>query len=350
MTVFSTVAVRATIRIGNLVLFIDPVLWTRFFKGALALLLRRAGLNRSWTQDRPVPYAVSSAWKASDLRFLEKHLGCMPAAVIADYMFCTPAFSVVRAGTPTAIIMHDLFHARGGEGKDSVAIVTYAEEMEMLSRAETIFAIQDSERSFLEEHLPSRSTLLVPMPAHSVASPQPGLTNNILFVGSNTAPNSVGLRWFLDDVWPQIVRECPDCKLHVAGSVGRAFDSDPHPNVQFLGLVDSLDDLYRDAAIVISPLTFGSGLKIKLVEAMSKGKAIVATPTTLQGVEDTCSGSVICTSDPDEFAKAVIQLNGDQNARAQLADMALECARNSFSAQTVHRDLRSWATECMAEK
>ena len=56
----------------------------------------------------------------------------------------------------------------------------------------------------------------------------------------------------------------PDAELVVAGSVGRAFDSAP-PSVRFLGVVQSLAPVYASAAVVISPLTVGSGLKIKLV-------------------------------------------------------------------------------------
>ena len=54
--------------------------------------------------------------------------------------------------------------------------------------------------------------------------------------------------------------------------------------------MENLDDLYAEAAVVISPLRAGSGLKIKLIEALSKGKAVVATTTTLQGVSDIMNG------------------------------------------------------------
>ena len=53
-----------------------------------------------------------------------------------------------------------------------------------------------------------------------------------------------------------------------------------------LGRVDDLTPLYAGAAVAISPLRGGSGLKIKLIEALGQGKVIVATTTTLQGVTD----------------------------------------------------------------
>jgi succinoglycan biosynthesis protein ExoO len=132
--------------------------------------------------------------------------------------------------------------------------------------------------------------------------------------------------------------------LKVAGSVNRAFEGVDAPSVRFLGLVPELTLLYRDAAVVISPLTFGSGLKIKLVEALAAGKAIVATPTTLQGVTEFCAEAVVCTEDPAAFAAAVADLASSREAREALATKALACAERNFSAAKVHGDLRAWLT------
>src|SRR5690606_3854767 len=116
-----------------------------------------------------------------------------------------------------------------------------------------------------------------PMPARAEDQPSPGEDDRVLFVGSNTAPNTVGLAWFLEEVWPEVLKRRPSCRLDVAGSVERGFDARDQRGVRFLGLVDDLAPLYRRAGVVVSPLTFGSGLKIKLIEAMAQGKAVVAT-------------------------------------------------------------------------
>jgi len=79
-------------------------------------------------------------------------------------------------------------------------------------------------------------------------------------------------------------------------------------------------------------LRAGSGLKIKLVEALGHGKAIVTTTTTLQGVEDLVGPAVIVTDDAASFAAEVVSLLKDPGARGRLCATALEVARTYFSA------------------
>ncbi|UVI39086.1 glycosyltransferase [Qipengyuania spongiae] len=343
MDVFASHTIRATLRLGNWRIVLSPAIWAAAAAGVARKLLRKVGMKGRWTEDRPRPYSVATPWVRADLAFVERHLppGC--SAVIADYIFCAPALALAPEAAATGIVMHDLFHARAGGGKDSVAIVSRDDEVRMLGAADAVLAIQQEEAAFVAAQVPDTRAVLVPMPAEIATSPAPGEDDRLLFVGSNTAPNTVGLSWFLEQVWPLVRRARPACVLEVAGTVDRGFEGPVPEGVRFLGLVPDLAPLYRDAGVVISPLTFGSGLKIKLVEAMAAGKAVVATSITLQGVAEHCGEAVICTDDAAEFAGAVSRLAGDRNARANLAERALASAVHNFSAETVHRELRDWA-------
>lgn len=344
MSVFDRHAIRGSIGGRGLRLVTSPAIWGAAIAGALRGVLRRIGLRGDWLTDRPRPYSVATAWKKADLDFVARQVPDDAVAVIADYMFCAPAFAAAGQGMARAVIMHDLFHARDGGGKDSVALVGRDEELAMLGQAQTIFAIQEAERSFVEANVPGVEALLVPMPAEPASHSEAGEGDRILFVGSHTAPNSVGLEWFFANVWPKVLEQRPGCILEVAGTVNRAFGSDVPPNVRFLGMVPDLDQNYRRTGVVISPLTFGSGLKIKLIEAMARGKAIVATSITLQGVEDECAGALVCTDDADAFAQAVVTLASNADRRRDLADKALARATRCFAADAVHRELRDWAS------
>lgn len=343
MEAFESHAIRGAQGIGNLRIVLSPAIWTAAIGGAARKLLRKAGATGRWTEDRPRPYSVATPWTGADLAFVEHHLppGC--SAVIADYIFCTPALDLAPEGSTTAIVMHDLFHARAGEGRDSVAIVSCEDEVRMLGAADTVLAIQKEEAAFVAAQVADTRAVLVPMPAEIAHEPAPGEDDRLLFVGSNTAPNTVGLGWFLENVWPILRRERPGCVLEVAGTVDRGFEGEVPQGVRFLGLVPDLAPIYRDAGVVISPLTFGSGLKIKLVEALAAGKAVVASSITLQGVADRCGDAVVCTDDAREFAGALARLAGDREARKVLAERALGCAARHFSAEIVHRELRDWA-------
>ncbi|GGZ05907.1 glycosyltransferase [Novosphingobium colocasiae] len=344
LSVFASHRIRGVIRMGRWVIAPDPRVGLAGLRGLAGRLLRRLGFAHPLLADRPHPYAVAAPWTARDHAFLRHGQRRAPAIVIADYAFQTPAFAAFP-GVPTAVVMHDLFHRRDGNGQDSVALLTQEQELALLSHADAAIAIQSAEAGFVRDHLPGVRPLLVPMAVRPAPAPQPGADDRLLFVGSNTAPNVVGLRWFFDQVWPSIRRQRPDTQLDIAGSVASAFPGGGPPGVHFHGMVPDLAPLYAAAGVAISPLTFGSGLKIKLVEALAHGKAVVATATTLQGVEDTCGGAVIQADDAARFADAVVALAQAPDRRVALAAAALDCARRHFSSQACHAAFIAWLEE-----
>jgi len=82
----------------------------------------------------------------------------------------------------------------------------------------------------------------------------------------------------------------------------------------------------------------GSGLKVKLVEALGKGKAVVATSVTVAGVEDLMGDAVLLADEPADFAEACLALLDDPMLRQRLGENALGVARKHFSPQACHRE------------
>jgi succinoglycan biosynthesis protein ExoO len=344
MRVFSDIRMRGALRIGRgLLLATDPRV---FVNAAMAvaeqLLLRARLLARPRT--KPAPYAIAQPWSPEEQLFIAQHAPPQAAAVIADYAFLTPAIPyALSPGARGLVVMHDLFCSRtaqfdGAAGADSVTALDEASELSLLDRADAVVAIQSEEARFVAGRLPHKHVVLAPMAVPTVAGPQPGDHRSVLFVGSNTAPNVIGLRWFLQHVWPQVVAALPDCELAVAGSVRQQFAAAPQ-GVRFLSVVPDLGPLYARAGVVISPLTAGSGLKIKLVEALGFGKAVVATPVSAQGVEELVAGTVRIAATAEDFARAVVELLTDEALRARMAQEALVLAQRHFSAAACYGDL-----------
>ncbi|MGB3472809.1 MAG: glycosyltransferase family 4 protein [Erythrobacter sp.] len=343
MSVFGRHRIRRGLRIGRFVLVLDPIVLMLALLGGARLAARRLGLPDSWTKDQPRPHSVGTPWTEGEKRFARKMIPDTACVVVADYVFAAPVLSCAPDHAAKMIVMHDLFHARDGGGQDSVAQLSRDKELALLGMGDAIVTIQQDEHAFIERELAGKRALLAPMPARPVDRSAPGDPDRLLFVGSNTAPNTAGLAWFLDDVWPAIKRSRPATRLDVVGSVCRSLSGAITPEgVVAHGVVPELADFYASAGIVISPLKFGSGLKIKLVEAMAYGKAAVVTSTTLQGVEALCQSSVALADSADAFARAVLHLQTDNEARAALAESARQCANTHFSSQSVHRELRSW--------
>ena len=103
-----------------------------------------------------------------------------------------------------------------------------------------------------------------------------------------------------------------------------------------------LDPLYRQAGVVISPLPVGSGLKVKLVEALSRGKATVATSATLEGIADATGTAVTVADAAGDFAGSTLRLLSDRDLRVRKGQDALDIARRHFSAEACYADLHRY--------
>lgn len=100
-------------------------------------------------------------------------------------------------------------------------------------------------------------------------------------------PNVQGLLWFLGHVWPSLKAKVPDLTLDIAGKNPDArliAAVDQCSGVQLLGFVDDLEDLYRGSRIAICPLQFGSGIKVKVANAMARGIPTVTTSVGAEGL------------------------------------------------------------------
>lgn len=157
-------------------------------------------------------------------------------------------------------------------------------------------------------------------------------------------PNHIGLNWFLSSVWPKIVEKYPMIKLRIAGG-GLDASYKSHwstiRGVELLGFVDNLEDFYRSIDVVVAPMVMGSGTCIKVLEALSVGRAVIATEQGLRGI-----ANVYCTEaqgigvfhDADEFLK-VIEGFFDRKRLASMSEKAYNFARVRYSQTAVNNQI-----------
>jgi succinoglycan biosynthesis protein ExoO len=347
MAVFRSIRVRGAIRIGRALVATDPRIACRAALAVAARVVARVVPSLGAAAGRfarPAPYAVSQPWRRRDFLFVARHARPHADVVIADYAFLTEGIPyTLRPDAPSAVVMHDLFSSRSAQfarlgAADSVALIDADAEFALLGDADAVIAIQPEEAAIVQARLPHRRVICAPIAVRAVAAAQPGHGCTVLFVGSNTAPNIVGLRWFNDAIWPLVRQAVPDATLLVAGTVCGAIADVPQ-GVRLLGRVADLGALYRDSAVVVSPLQAGSGLKIKLIEALGHGKAVVATSTTLQGVDRLVGQAIMVADSADAFAAATIALLRDDALRAGYAADALAAAQAGFSAAACYAAL-----------
>lgn len=143
-------------------------------------------------------------------------------------------------------------------------------------------------------------------------------------------PNTDALRWFRDRVWPLLSTKEQSAGLDIVGSrpptdLIEWAETDPH--VQVPGYVDNLAPYYREAGIFIVPLHAGSGMRVKILEAMARGLPIVSTTIGVEGLPVRDGEHVLVADDPEAFSRHVAKLLASPERRRQLGVAAREFSR-----------------------
>jgi len=126
-------------------------------------------------------------------------------------------------------------------------------------------------------------------------------------------PNQEGLQWFFEEVWDRVLEKHPDVKFYLAGrNAPDHFRSLPYRNVVFIGEVDDAYNFIRSRAVMVVPVLSGSGMRIKIIEGMALGKAIVTTSIGTEGIDTTHGKDILTADDPVNFAENVCRLIEDQ--------------------------------------
>ena len=127
-------------------------------------------------------------------------------------------------------------------------------------------------------------------------------------------PNAQGLLWFIEQVWPRLVERHPDLRFDI---VGKNPDqrlreaAAPWEGISLKGFVPDLQQIYRDSRVSVAPLLFGSGMKVKVLDAMARGIPTVTTSVGAEGIDIEQGRHLLVADDPAAMATAVEHLLND---------------------------------------
>jgi glycosyltransferase involved in cell wall biosynthesis len=133
----------------------------------------------------------------------------------------------------------------------------------------------------------------------------------ILFVGNFAyEPNVDAALYFSSDIFPFILKAVPDVRLILVGNAPppEICSLTSNSQIEVTGPVSSLVPFYKNADVVVCPLRIGGGVKVKVLEALYMGKAIVSTSIGAQGLDLGTRRAIAVADEPTEFAQNVIRL------------------------------------------
>ena len=266
-----------------------------------------------------------------------------------ESIFCTPYLKAIRQHTKANVVVrtHNVEHRIWEQlaENDAFAIKKWylnllasrlkSYEIGTLSKLDGIIAITDEDRQAFEEFGIRCPISVIPIGFHVNAIRPDVLSKHPLslyHVGAmDWQPNVEGVNWFLDEVWPRIETELPETQCHLAGrKMPQHLLKRSKGKLKIDGQVDSVQEFVKNKNIAIVPVLSGSGMRIKIVEALAMGKVIVTTSAGAEGVPYTDGENILIADTPDEFVLKLKYLTENPNRIVQIGKNARNLANTAF--------------------
>jgi glycosyltransferase involved in cell wall biosynthesis len=167
----------------------------------------------------------------------------------------------------------------------------------------------------------------------------------------NWFPNEESIKWLITEVWPMVLKRLPDIELHLAGRYMPDWLLKlSAPQVTVEGEVPDVWEYMQRFSIMVVPLFSGSGIRIKIVEAMAAGKAIITTAIGAEGINYENGQHLVIAKDARSFTEAIVKLCNDKALRDSLGKNARMLIAKEHDNNKLMQKLTDFYTELLQKK
>jgi polysaccharide biosynthesis protein PslH len=223
------------------------------------------------------------------------------------------------------------------------------EELGTYRDSDGVYLCSAADERHLLDRLPGVRTAVIPNAAdveyyHPRPTDPPPDGRTVVYFGLlSYVPNIDAVIHFIKDIWPPIAKAHPEarCKI-IGGQPPPSLLALGGPRVQLTGFVSDLRPHLASAAAVVVPLRLGGGTRLKIVEAMAMGKAIVSTTLGAEGIEAVPGCHLLVEDEPAAFADAVNRLLAEPGLAARIGQSARQLAVERYAWSEAARTLESF--------
>lgn len=271
-----------------------------------------------------------------------------------ESLFCAPMLPIIRRHSNAKVVLraHNVEHViwqrlAAGEGNpfkreylNILAAQLKAEELDLLAAMDGIATITDDDAENLRSLGITVPMVTVPM-SLDISSikkqPIPSGPLSLHHLGSmDWQPNVEGVNWFISEIWPLLHRAFPELHCHFAGrGMPKELLSRNAPPLHVHGEVDSAAEFAAQHAVAVVPLLSGSGMRIKIVEAMALGKVVISTSVGAEGIPFTDGVNILIADTPEDFLLQIQRLHNDPSLVASISQGARALAETFFDRKKV---------------
>jgi len=219
-------------------------------------------------------------------------------------------------------------------------------ELDACRRSNAVLTVSDEDARAIRKLDPSIDnvrTVPIGVDTNEIAPVKrtPGSKNILSIATMHWPPNIDSMLYFHREVYPLVQGAVGGCTLTIAGQKPpasiRALESDP--SVRVTGYIAETRDVARDCGAFIVPLRSGSGVRVKILNALAMALPVVSTTIGVEGIEVESGSHLIIADSPRDFADAVIRVLHDEELASCLGAGGRELVTAKYSAEIVGRRL-----------
>ena len=223
-------------------------------------------------------------------------------------------------------------------------------EKKILSEIDILIPISEADRKGFDQLGHALPVMVIPTGIDISNYPVNEDENSILlfFIGAlDWGPNQEGLDWFFREVWPEILLKWPGLTLDLAGrNPAYYFNGRIMPdNVRLEGEVEDAIEFFYHHTVMIVPLLTGSGIRIKILEAMAMGKTIISTRIGAGGLEAVHGEHLFLADTPAEYVSILENLQTRQDHLQIMGQKARQFVTENFDILALSEKLISFYKE-----
>jgi glycosyltransferase involved in cell wall biosynthesis len=171
---------------------------------------------------------------------------------------------------------------------------------------------------------------------------------DLLFLGMSNPQNVDAMKFFLGEIFPNIVKGKPDVRLAIAGKISNDIQNicndlqvDPQllQNIEIMGYVPDLSALYYGARLMLCPVRTGGGTNMRLVEAMSYSLPIITTRQCAGALSMQNNVNALITDDPVEYTEYVLQALADPQRAQQISHEIKQTYDRQYAKSVIYEQL-----------
>jgi len=193
-------------------------------------------------------------------------------------------------------------------------------ELTVAHETDALIPISDTDADYFREQGFHKPVLTIPagLCMENYQQTELPAEPSIFFIGAlDWLPNQEGLNWFLRYVFDLLLSEIPDLRFHVAGRNAPSYYEKKlkHPNITYHGEVENAHKFIQSYQLMVAPLLSGSGIRVKILEAMALGRPVLTTSAGIEGIPAVNHKHIIVEDDPGLFCSQLISLLRDPDAQ-----------------------------------